>query len=126
MMRQREETIKVWFDMWLGDDISPLDAIFSEDVFYSECWGLEYKGLNEIRCWFEDWHKHNEMVVWEIKEFIHESDKTIALWHMEAEAKNGNLRRLEGAYIVEWQGDKIQSLLEYGANCRKRRPYRGC
>ena len=34
-MRQREETIKIWTDMWLGNDTMPMDAIFTEDVVYT-------------------------------------------------------------------------------------------
>ncbi len=43
-MRQREETIKIWTDMWLGNDTMPMDAIFTEDVVYTECWGNKYNG----------------------------------------------------------------------------------
>lgn len=124
MMRQREETIKVWFDMWLGDDITPMNAIFTDDVEYTECWGNQYFGKKEIDQWFEDWHKNNRMSVWKVKQFMHTEDKTIVEFHMEALAMNGTTRWLEGVYIIEWdENERIKALREYGANSRTIRPY---
>lgn len=124
MMRQREETIKVWFDMWLGDDITPMNAIFTDDVKYTECWGNQYFGKEEIDQWFEDWHKNNRMNVWKVKQFMHTEDKTIVEWHMEALAMNGTTRWLEGVYVIEWdENERIKALREYGANSRTIRPY---
>lgn len=124
MMRQREETIKVWFEMWLGEDITPMAAIFADDVEYTECWGNQYQGKEEIGRWFADWHKHNQMNVWDAKKFIHAEDKTIVEWHMEALSMNGGARWMDGIYVIEWDAnEQIKSLQEYGANSRKMRPY---
>ena len=124
MLRQREEKIKVWFDMWVGDDITPIEAIFADDVKYTECWGFEYFGKKEISLWFEDWHKNNVMEAFYVKDFIHTDDKTIATFRMEALAKNGTPRWMDGVYIIEWdEDDKIRSLEEYAENYRKTRPY---
>ena len=124
MLRQREEKIKVWFDMWVGDDITPMEAIFADDVQYTECWGFEYFGKKEIGLWFEDWHKNNVMEAFYVKDFIHTDDKTIATFRMEALAKSGAPRWMDGVYIIEWDdNDKISSLEEYAENYRKTRPY---
>ncbi len=124
MMRQKEEIIRIWFDMWLGEDVTPMDAIFTDDVTYVECWGHQYIGKKEIRQWFADWHKNNQMQVWNVKQFIHESDKTVVTWHMEAVAKDGSLREIEGVYLIEWDdAERIRALEEYGASSRKTRPY---
>lgn len=124
MMRQREETIKVWFDMWLSDDVMPMNALFTEDVVYTECWGNQYFGKEEIGRWFQDWHKNNRMNIWKVNRFMHTEDKTIVEWHMEALAKNGTTRWMDGVYIVEWdENEQIKSLREYGANSRMIRPY---
>lgn len=123
-MRQREETIKIWFDMWLEDDPTPMGAIFTDDVEYTECWGNQYVGKKEISQWFEDWHKNNDMDIWTVKRFIHVEDKTIAEFHMEALSKNGTPRWMDGAYVIEWDdSERIKSLREYGANSRSVRPY---
>lgn len=126
-MRQREETIRIWTDMWLGDDAMPMDAIFTEDVVYHECWGNEYTGREELRSWFEDWHKNNRMNVWNVTRFVHEADQTVAKWHMEAEAADGiTTRKMDGLYLVEWDDSgRIRALEEYGASPQKKRPYHG-
>ena len=124
MLRQREEKIKVWFEMWVGDDITPMEAIFTDDVQYTECWGFEYFGKKEIGKWFDDWHKNNVMEAFYAKQFIHAEDKTIVTFRMEALAKNGTPRWMDGVYIIEWDdSDKIKSLDEYAENYRKTRPY---
>lgn len=124
-MRQREETIRIWTEMWLGDDTMPMDAIFTEDVVYSECWGNEYTGREEIRRWFLDWHKNNRMIAWRVSQFLHDEDKTVAKWHMEAEAADGiTTRTIDGLYLVEWDDSgRIRVLEEYGASPSKKHPY---
>lgn len=126
-MRQKEEIIKIWTDMWLGDDTMPMDAIFTEDVVYIECWGNEYNGREEIRRWFTDWHKNNKMLLWKVSQFIHKNDKTIAKWHMEAETVDGAAARtMDGIYLIEWdKNGRIRSLEEYGSSAQKKRPYQG-
>ena len=78
MLRQREEKINVWFEMWVGDDITPMAAIFADDVEYTECWGYQYFGQEEIQAWFEDWHKNNVMEAFYAKDFLHMDDKQLA------------------------------------------------
>ena len=125
MLRQREEKIKVWFEMWVGEDITPMSAIFADDVEYTECWGYQYIGKDEIKAWFEDWHKNNVMEAFYAKEFLHMDDnKTVVKFKMEALTKSGTDRWMDGVYIVEWdEDDCIKSLEEYGEGSRKTRPY---
>ena len=124
MMRQREEIINTWFDMWVGEDITPMAAIFTDDVEYTECWGYQYFGKEEISKWFQDWHKHNRMEAFYAKKFIHSEDKTVVTFKMEALGMNGTPRWMDGVYIIEWGDDeRIKSLEEYGENSRKARPY---
>lgn len=124
MMRQREEIIKMWFDMWLSEDTTPMHAIFTDDVEYTECWGNQYFGNEEIGKWFADWHENNTMQVWDARQFLHAEDKTVVTWHMEALAKNGTPRWMDGVYVIEWDdSERIKALREYGANSRNVRPY---
>ena len=52
-MDRREETIRLWFDMWLrGEDFGIRD-IFTEDAAYTESWGPAYRGSAAIGHWFQ-------------------------------------------------------------------------
>lgn len=125
MKRQREERLNVWFEMWVSEDISPMAAIFSDDVKYTECWGYQYFGKDEITSWFHDWHRDNVMEGFYAKDFLHTDDnKTVVRFKMEALTKAGAPRWMDGVYIIEWDDeDRITSLEEYGENSRKVRPY---
>ena len=71
-----------------------------------------------------DWHKNNKMSAWKVSQFIHREDKTVAKWHMEAEAADGAVRVLDGLYLIEWDDSgRIRSLEEYGTSSVKKHPY---
>ena len=38
-MEQREQTVRLWFDMWLQKKDLDMDAIFTHDAVYIESWG---------------------------------------------------------------------------------------
>ena len=76
-MRQREEIIKTWLDMWLGQELLPLEAVFTPDVHYYEFQGREYEGMDQIRRWFETWNSENRVVKWEVGRFVHDQDLTL-------------------------------------------------
>ncbi len=43
-MNEREQRIKLWFDMWIQQKDMGIDDIFTEDVLYTESWGSQYAG----------------------------------------------------------------------------------
>ena len=42
-MIEREEMIRLWFDMWIKQADLGIDDIFTDDVIYTESWGLSTK-----------------------------------------------------------------------------------
>ena len=48
-MEKREETVRLWFDMWLKKCDLGISDIFSENAVYTESWGPEYHGLLKIK-----------------------------------------------------------------------------
>lgn len=114
MMRQREEVIRTWFDMWQGDDMSPLGAVFAESIEYTEFDGSVHRGLEAVRDWFIRWHRGNKITLWEATEFLHQNDKTVAFWRFEGEGEAGAERKFDGACVAEWDKDgRICNLREY-------------
>ena len=56
-MKQREDTIRKWFSLWLDSREAELSDLFTEDAAYIESWGPEYYGREMIARWFRDWHR---------------------------------------------------------------------
>lgn len=44
-MNEREEIIKLWFDMWIKQTDLGIDDIFTDDVIYTESWRLRLQNL---------------------------------------------------------------------------------
>ena len=51
-MKQREDTIRKWFSLWLDSREAELSDLFTEDAAYIESWGPEYYGREMIARWF--------------------------------------------------------------------------
>ena len=45
----------VGFPMWLEGKAGDLTALFTPDVQYIESWGPEYRGVSQVRHWFQEW-----------------------------------------------------------------------
>ena len=54
----KEDLIIEWFQSWFDSHWNNFEVIFESDAYYSESWGPEYKGIIEIKKWFNDWHEH--------------------------------------------------------------------
>ena len=48
-MEKREETIRLWFDMWLQQKDLGIDDIFTEDVIYIESWSPKYENRITVK-----------------------------------------------------------------------------
>ena len=51
----KEDLIIEWFQSWFDSHWNNFEVIFESDACYSESWGPEYKGIIEIKKWFNDW-----------------------------------------------------------------------
>lgn len=123
-MRQREEIIKTWLDMWLGQELLPLDAVFTPNVHYYEFQGPEYVGVDQIRRWFEEWNSQNRVKKWEVRRFLHDQDCTLVQFHFESISNAGEPKEFEGVYLVEWDGNhKIEKLQEFYCKLPHYKPY---
>ena len=52
-MLKKEKYIERYFNMWLSKDGSSLNEIFDKNIIYSECYGPEYRGIEQIVKWFD-------------------------------------------------------------------------
>jgi len=122
-MIEREQIIKNYFQSWIDNNCLVLEKTFSSDAVYSECYGPEYYGLETIQKWFVDWHTRGSVLSWEIKQFIHQGDKTVVEWYFKC-YYDGNVCEFDGVSIIEFSNDNhIIRLKEFQSKIPHYRPY---
>lgn len=122
-MKLRESIIRDYFNAWINNNKSILKSIFCENIIYSECYGPEYHGLNQILLWFSEWHKHGKVLKWDIHQFIHSGNMVVVEWYFKCEY-DGKTDNFNGVSIIEFTPDsKIKSLKEYESKSEHIYPY---
>ncbi len=122
---RREEIIRLWFRMWLEKRDLGIEDIFDPGAVYIESWGPEYRGRDKIRLWFDEWNTRGTVLRWDIRQFFHREDQTVAEWYFENVMADGRREPFEGLSLIRWTGEgKIASLQEFGCNIRRYDPYR--
>ena len=123
-MDKREKMVKLWFEMWLQKKDLGIADIFSDDVVYTESWGPEYKGVQKIRMWLEEWNTRGTVLTWEIKQFFHKDNQTIVEWYFKNTVNEGKIEEFHGMSLIVWnEQNKIISLKEFGCNINNYDPY---
>ena len=123
-MNRREETIRLWFDMWLQKSDLGILNIFSENAVYTESWGPEYHSAAKIKLWFDEWNTRGTVLQWDIKQYFHKENQTIVEWYFKNTMNNGKVEVFDGISLIEWTpDDKILSLKEFVCNTGNYDPY---
>ena len=121
---QRERALRQWFDMWLEKQDTGLEDLFSPDAVYLESWRPEYHGREKIKLWFDEWNTRGTVERWDLGEFFHKGDQTVASWSFRCRLADGTIQAFEGLSLVRWTpAGQICFLQEFG--CREDRydPY---
>ena len=63
-----KQTIRNYFNSWLKKDFSELDSWFNQDVYYRECYGATYEGLNELKAYINSKSKEQTVLRWDISQ----------------------------------------------------------
>ena len=124
-MEQRENIIRLWFDMWLKKaDLGILD-IFDPNAVYIESWGPEYHGAEKIRHWFDEWNSRGTVLQWDIRQFFHKEDQTVVQWYFKNKMSDGRTEAFDGISLIRWTPEnRIALLQEFGCNETRYDPYR--
>ncbi|MGR8824345.1 nuclear transport factor 2 family protein [Leuconostoc mesenteroides] len=118
-----ENAIKKYFAMWVDRDFSELDRIFSEDIYYRECYGATYFGLNEIHSWINDLLSKQTVLEWKIKKIYNISNSTFFVeWFFRAKEKDVYL--FDGISTIKFRNNKIVSIEEYETKHDTFRPFK--
>ncbi len=96
-MDKREKIIRQWFDMWLQKKDLGIEDIFSADALCIESWGPQYQGVTRVKHWFEEWNTRGTVLQWDIKQYFHKEDQTIAEWYFKNMMVDGRVEARDEA-----------------------------
>ncbi|MDD4850752.1 MAG: nuclear transport factor 2 family protein [Gemmiger sp.] len=120
---QQKEMITEYFNCWLKKDATRLPDIFSTNAVYSECYGPEYFGLNQITRWFEEWNQRGTVLQWDIKQIIEQDNICIVAWYFACAYQQVN-SGFDGVSIIIFDKEhKIISVKEFGSKAEHNYPY---
>ena len=108
-MKQREDTIRKWFSLWLDSREAELSDLFTEDAAYIESWGPEYYG---------------RVLRWDIQEFLNSENTTVVRWYFQCQISGEAPTGFDGLSLIRWSVDgKIAFLQEYACTEKRYCPY---
>lgn len=119
----REQIVRTYFNMWTERNFSQLSDIFDPEIYYSECYGPEYRGLTEIRLWINEMLQNQRVLEWTIKQFIHQDHLIVAEWFFK-DKTDGKIHDFDGVSIIEFQDLKIISIKEFSSESKHIQPFR--
>ena len=99
-----EETIREYFSAWIGKDAETVKRVFAQDIIYSECYGPEYHGLNQILRWFDDWNKEGSVLEWPIKRTIEKGNTIVVEWYFKCDYRN-RVSGFDGVTIADFNDE---------------------
>ena len=120
---ENEQTIRDYFNSWIKKDFSNLDSWFSQDVYYRECYGATYEGLDELKAYINSKSKEQTVLKWDIYK-IEQTDtgKFVVTWYFDAVEKEEYY--FDGVSLIEFTGNKIKKVVEYSTKHETFRPFK--
>lgn len=117
------EIIEQYFACWIDKDESGLADIFSEDIVYSECYGPEYAGREQLIRWFREWNSKGTVLEWTIRQCIEQNNVIAVEWFFSCEYE-GNIDGFDGVTIAVFDGNaQICNLKEFQSKAEHYNPY---
>lgn len=118
-----EDVIRNYFNAWIDKNIEVVKETFSEDIIYSECYGPEYHGIEQVLKWFADWNKKGTVLNWDIKQVIPVNKMAFVEWHFKCDY-DSNIDEFDGVTITKFNNSmKIYDLKEFQSTSEHYYPY---
>ncbi|MGL5436965.1 MAG: DUF3781 domain-containing protein [Lachnospiraceae bacterium] len=112
---RKERLIEDYFRMWVERDFTGITDIFAPEIYYSECYGPEYQGHDEIRQWIGKMLKDQVVLEWSIKRFIHQRNTVVVEWLFRDRCNDAE-NQFNGVSIIEFNSDgTIYSIKEFAS-----------
>lgn len=118
-----KKIMEMYFRCWLTKDGSNLADIFADDIVYSECYGPEYVGIQQVIKWFREWNLKGSVLQWDIKDVIEQDNKVMVEWYFKCEYE-GSIDGFDGVTIAKFDNNrKIYELKEFQSKAEHYYPY---
>jgi len=118
-----EDIIRSYFQAWIDKNIEVVKETFSEDIKYSECYGPEYHGIEQVLKWFTDWNKKATVLNWDIKQITTVNKIAFVEWYFKCDY-DGNISEFDGVTIAKFNNNlKIYELKEFQSKSEHYYPY---
>ena len=113
MNETKEACIRRYFNSWLLQDNSCWDELFAEDIYYSECYGPCYHGLDTLKNWFQHWNQFGKVLEWDIEHILLVEDQASVSWYFHT-LYEGEEDAFEGVTLIQFdEHDKMCSVREF-------------
>ncbi len=118
-----KDVIQKYFDSWIRKDSEIVRETFAEDAVYTECYGPQYHGLDQILRWFRDWNRDSTVLEWTIKRTIEEENTIVVEWYFKCDYKD-KVSGFDGVTIADFNEEgKIVRLSEFRSDVEHVYPY---
>jgi len=103
----QEKLIRQWFELWLEvdtADVRTIDNIFSSDIVYTECYGPQYVGTEQLKRWFIEWNQQGRVLCWDIRRITGQNNVSAVEWFFRCEYQ-GTVSDFDGVTIACYDAD---------------------
>ncbi|MBB6623288.1 nuclear transport factor 2 family protein [Clostridium gasigenes] len=122
-MDKKEKIVRDYFKGWIDNDKSIIERYFCENALYIESWGPAYKGIKELKLWFEDWNINSKVLIWKIEEYIVLDKRIICEWYFKYKHKE-EINEFNGVSLIDFDdNNKIVKVKEFMSVLPIRHPY---
>lgn len=122
------DLIENYFIGWKNKDINGTLACLHENIKIYECYGAFYETKQEVKTWFNLWHKNGGQVIkWDIIKIIYDEQENSAavdwVFHCYSDDDSHGLCELHGCSTITFKDNKIIEIKEYEMKKNKFKPY---
>ncbi|WP_427910851.1 nuclear transport factor 2 family protein [Pediococcus parvulus] len=117
-----EVIIAEYFQMWITKDFSKLTEYFAPEICYTECYGPQYVGLDEVQQWIKNESAKQTVLEWQIDEIKSVDNQSFVKWFFKAHEQT--TYEFDGVSVIQWNAEgKISKLDECQSKSDHIRPY---
>ena len=121
-MKDKEQQIRCYFQSWIDNDMNEFINVFDPKVVYTECYGPEYHGVEQLKQWFGDWQQKGKVLEWTIKQFLHQNNVVAVEWYFKCDYEN-HVDGFDGVSIITFAEEKMLTVKEFQSKSEHNYPY---